>query len=125
MVAINRLGWTDGERFRPERWTGKFPHPQDLPSGWSHMLAFGDGPKGCAGVRFGTFLFSTPSRAEADLSRVLAIFEMKALLTTLIRTFSFYDTGVELDFKVSVSMQAFVRGKLEEGPQVPLGVRLL
>lgn len=55
----------------------------------------------------------------------LAIFEMKALLAALIRTFSFHDTGVELDFRVSVSLQAFVRGKLEEGPQIPLRVKLL
>lgn len=62
MVAINRLGWLDGDRFRPDRWLEDMPPSYLLPTGWSHTLAFGDGPKSCAGIRLGT-----PDSSSADV----------------------------------------------------------
>jgi len=46
--------------FNPERWLvpGGIPAPSDLPSGWSGLTTFCDGPRNCIGWRLGGFFFT-------------------------------------------------------------------
>jgi cytochrome P450 len=54
-ISIQRLEsvWEDPDEFRPERWLETLPPSEKLISGWSNTLAFGDGPRGCIGLRLG------------------------------------------------------------------------
>lgn len=108
IIAIHRLDsiWKDADTFRPERWFEKLPLSELLCSGWSNSLAFSDGPRSCIGLR-------------------LAIFEFKLLLTMLVTRFQFADAGVEIGLKVSSSLQGWVTGKPEEGPQIPVMIGLI
>lgn len=49
--------WKDPDTFRPDRWFEELPSSDDLPSGWSHLLAFSDGPRSCIGMRLGEHCF--------------------------------------------------------------------
>jgi hypothetical protein len=55
IIAIQRMDavWKDPDTFRPERWFEQLPPSEDLPSGWSNLLAFSDGPRTCIGTRLG------------------------------------------------------------------------
>jgi hypothetical protein len=55
----------------------------------------------------------------------IALFESKAIIASLIGNFSFHDTGAHIDWKVAASVQGYIRGREEEGPQLPVEVRLL
>ncbi|KAF8643360.1 hypothetical protein AX16_009088 [Volvariella volvacea WC 439] len=97
--------WGDGTTFRPERWLEPLP-PQDvLTKGWSNTLAFSDGPRNCIGYR-------------------LALCQFKVIIFTLIRRFEFHDTGAQIKNKVTSSMQPYVVGEEEKGPQLPVRVTI-
>ena len=51
----------DAHEFCPDRWLvpGRMPPPAELPSGWSGILTFCDGPRNCVGWRLGTLPPST------------------------------------------------------------------
>ncbi|KAH7904546.1 cytochrome P450 [Hygrophoropsis aurantiaca] len=106
--SINRLDsvWGDGGAFRPERWMEDLPPKDILPTGWSHTLAFSDGPRNCVGYR-------------------LAIFQIKVILMTLIRSFEFHDTGAVIFDKVASSVQPLVVGQEERGPYLPIKVTIV
>lgn len=42
IIAIQRSNsaWTDPDEFVPERWLNTPPNVEQLPNGWSHLLAF-------------------------------------------------------------------------------------
>jgi hypothetical protein len=124
-VAINRLGWADGDVFHPGRWLDEKtqPAPGQLPRGWSGTLAFGDGPRNCVGFRLG--MFSVYANIDSRTDQPAALFETKVILTSLIRKFSFHDTGAAINFKVAASIQAYVRGREDQGPQLPMIIRVL
>lgn len=103
IIAIQRCDsiWRNPDDFSPERWLGDLPDANNLPTGWSHLLAFSDGPRSCIGMRF-------------------AIFQYKIILSSLLRQFRFKDTGAPVSLKIASSLQPWVVGKKEEGPQLPV-----
>jgi hypothetical protein len=46
-------------------------------------------------------------------------------MISLVQHFEFHDTGAPIDFKISAGVQAYVRGKEAEGPQLPVQMKLL
>jgi len=80
--------------FDPSRWLDKdrMPSPSELPHGWSGLSTFCDGPRNCLGWR-------------------LAVLEMKVILATLIRSLIFYDSGANVQQKISPTLQPVINGK--------------
>ncbi|KAJ3575313.1 hypothetical protein NP233_g1184 [Leucocoprinus birnbaumii] len=108
IIAIQRLDsvWKDPDTFRPERWLEQLPPSDDLPSGWSNLLAFSDGPRTCIGIR-------------------LAIYNYKTMISAMIQHFRFLDTGAQISLKISSAIQPWVIGKEDLGPHVPVYVEAL
>ncbi|KDQ08460.1 hypothetical protein BOTBODRAFT_37899 [Botryobasidium botryosum FD-172 SS1] len=106
-IAINRNNavWGDGSTFRPERWLipGQLPDPSESTQGWSQIFTFLEGPRMCIGYR-------------------LAILEFKVILSSLIKTFVFHDTGADVEFVWSTTLQTRIVGKEESS--LPLRVTL-
>ncbi|KAJ7449144.1 cytochrome P450 [Mycena galericulata] len=88
--------------FDPSRWL-EARDPANLPHGWSGLLTFCDGPRNCIGWR-------------------LAVLEFKIILTTLVRSIEFVDTGVRVEEKILQTLQPVVDGK---GGVLPLGLKLV
>jgi len=126
--TINRQNsvWGDGTVFRPERWMEKLP-PQDmLTKGWGNTLAFSDGNRNCVGYKLGMCYVSSTLHSGTDsLPSVTAIFESKALLFILTKTFRFHDTEAVIVNKLASSLQAIVVGEEEKGPQLPIRATLV
>ncbi|KZO95673.1 cytochrome P450 [Calocera viscosa TUFC12733] len=109
--AINRskeLWGPDAWEFVPERWIGeeglKGRRALEV-QGWGHILTFVDGPRTCLGRGF-------------------AIAEFKAVLSTLIRNFSFAPRDAD-GIKLGRARTLLPRPKLEgeEGIRMPLRIR--
>ncbi|KAJ8454876.1 hypothetical protein ONZ51_g12775 [Trametes cubensis] len=94
----------DGAEFKPARWLtpGGVPSLSELPSGWSGITTFCDGPRNCIGYR-------------------LAIFEFKVILATLVRSLEFHETTAQVVRKISPTLQPVVDGR---GGLLPLHVTL-
>ncbi|KAL5514893.1 hypothetical protein ACEPAG_2209 [Sanghuangporus baumii] len=95
----------DASEFNPERWFKPHPASRDLPGVWSNLMAFLGGARSCIGYRF-------------------ALYEMKALLFTLLRTFEF-SLAIPADMitiRSTVVMRPVVHG--ETRAQMPLMVKL-
>ncbi|TDL23929.1 cytochrome P450 [Rickenella mellea] len=94
----------DAAEFKPERWLipGAMPPRNELPRGWSNLVAFSDGPRICIGYR-------------------LALFEFKVILATLIRTLEFHATDAVVQRKNTITLQPVVDGK---GGVLPLRISL-
>ncbi|KAH7921980.1 cytochrome P450 [Leucogyrophana mollusca] len=112
MLSINRslaLWGSDAKDFKPERWVhedGISEKAKEI-QGHRHLLTFIDGPRTCLGKGF-------------------AVAEFKAVLSVLIRSFSFeLRDGPET--KVDTARGLFPRPKIEgeDGCMVPLRVRRL
>src|SRR5258706_1691037 len=98
LISINRdeTVFGDADTFRPTRWLvgrgdaseakyctpGEHGNPpaDQMGGGWSGLSTFAEGPRVCVGMK-------------------LALFEYKAILTTLIRHFQFHDTGVAVSVR--------------------------
>jgi cytochrome P450 len=112
----------DADVFRPTRWLvgrgdaaeAKYctPDERGLPpadqmcGGWSGLFTFLEGPRICVGMK-------------------LALFEYKAVLTTLIRSFQFHDTGVAISTRNSTTLSPRVRGREHEGINLPVKITLI
>jgi cytochrome P450 len=81
--------------FNPDRDPADLSH---IPSAWRHLLTFGAGPRNCIGFR-------------------LAVTEMKAILFTLIRTYSF-----SIETEISRTWLIIQRPSVGGTPQMPLVV---
>ncbi|KAG9014259.1 hypothetical protein FRB94_013569 [Tulasnella sp. JGI-2019a] len=125
-LAVNRVRavWgPDSDEFKPERWlaavpgfdissldlkgVSPLPLASSLSNGWNGLDMFLEGPRVCIGMR-------------------LALFEMKVMLSTLIKAFEFLpvegpDGKIETMF--SCTLQPFIAGRLDEGVKIPLRVR--
>ncbi|KAL0959326.1 hypothetical protein HGRIS_014587 [Hohenbuehelia grisea] len=108
IMSIHRSDamWDNPDQFNPDRWLSELPNAEDLCSGWSNLLAFSDGPRTCIGSRLG-------------------IFQYKVILTAMLKKFRFHDSGASITFKVSSSLQPWVNGEPEKGPQLPLNLELI
>ncbi|KAF4596305.1 hypothetical protein EYR38_007682 [Pleurotus pulmonarius] len=103
IIALHRLDstWEAPDAFRPDRWLTGLPPADDLCSGWSNLLTFSDGPRNCIGFR-------------------LAIFQYKIILAALLRSFRFKETGAQMSLKIASSLQPWILGEDENGPQIPV-----
>ncbi|TDL23921.1 cytochrome P450 [Rickenella mellea] len=104
-MQTNPAVWgVDATEFKPERWItpGAVPQAKELPHGWSNLVAFCDGPRNCIGYR-------------------LALFELKAILATLVRTLAFHPTDAVVEKKITITLQAVTNGN---GGVLPLQVTL-
>ncbi|KAJ7032277.1 cytochrome P450 [Mycena alexandri] len=96
---------SDAKTFRPERWLEAITGEAKDLQGHRHLLTFHDGCRICLGKAF-------------------ALAEMKAVLSILIRHFTFeFPDG--LDMKVETHVTIAVRPKVagQDGPKVPLRVK--
>ncbi|GLB45491.1 putative cytochrome P450 [Lyophyllum shimeji] len=102
------ISWGDNSKdFSPERWLEQGASKQRAAEiqGYRHLLSFADGPRTCLGRQF-------------------ALTEFKAVLSVLIRNFSFeFPDGPTT--KIESHRSVLVRPKVagQEGPKVPLIVR--
>ncbi|TDL25126.1 cytochrome P450 [Rickenella mellea] len=109
-IQTNPRVWgPDAAEFKPERWMGEggeggsgLPPPNELPHGWSNLVAFCDGPRSCIGYR-------------------LAVFEAKVILATLVRALEFRATDAVVRRKISPTLQPVTDGK---GGVLPLHISL-
>jgi len=107
LLTINRSEafWgPDAKKFKPERWLTEDGHRDKarVIQGYRHLLTFSDGPRTCLGKGF-------------------ALAELKAVLCTLIRNFSF---KLPADAKIEISKGFFPHPKVagQEGVKLTLFV---
>ncbi|KAH9918269.1 cytochrome P450 [Fomitopsis serialis] len=108
IIAIHRLDsiWKEADEFRPERWLTGLPPQDKLQSGWSNLLAFSEGPRNCIGAKF-------------------AMFQYKVILCGMITRFRFFEAEGTLSLRISSSLQPWIAGRSEEGPQLPVRVEII
>ncbi len=122
--AINRdeAVFGDADTFRPTRWlVGRgdateakyctqgehgIPPADHMCGGWSGLFTFTEGPRICVGMR-------------------LALFEYKAILTTLTRSFQFHDTGVAISMRTFIALLPYIKGREHEGLNLPVKLSLI
>ena len=124
LIGINRdeAVFGDADVFRPTRWlVGRgdateakyctpgehgIPPADQMCGGWSGLFTFLEGPRICVGMK-------------------LALFEYKALLTTLTRSFQFHDTGVTIATRNNATLSPRVKGREHEGINLPVKLTLI
>ena len=124
LIGINRDGavFSDADVFRPTRWlVGRgdateakyctpgehgIPPADQMCGGWSGLFTFSEGPRICVGMK-------------------LALFEYKAILTTLIRSFQFHDTGASISIRNFGLLAPRVKGREHEGFNLPVKLTLV
>jgi len=118
-IGINRDEdvWGDADTFRPTRWLvgkpagDKYCKPgeqglkpaEEMCGGWAGIFSFSEGPRACVGMR-------------------LALFEYKILLSTLIRSFSFEDTGAKVFTRFGATLAPRVVGEESDGIKLPIKI---
>ena len=122
--SINRdeAVFGDADIFRPTRWLvgrgdaaeAKYctpgvhgvPPADQMCGGWSGLFTFSEGPRICVGMK-------------------LALFEYKVILTTLIRSFQFHDTGVAITMRHFNTLTPRIKGREHEGINLPVKLTLI
>ncbi|KAF9026864.1 cytochrome P450 [Hymenopellis radicata] len=106
VLNVNPATWgPDAAEFNPERWLvpGGLPSA-GLPHGpFANVTTFADGPRNCIGWR-------------------LAVMELKIILSVLIKSFEFKDTGAVVEKRFAPALNPFVDGK---AGQLPLHVSMV
>ena len=123
-MGINRdeAVFGDADTFRPTRWlVGRgdaaeakyftpgergIPPADQMCGGWSGLFTFLEGPRICVGMR-------------------LALFEYKAILTTLIRSFQFHDPGTAISMRSFGLLSPRIIGREHEGLNLPVKLTLI
>ena len=122
--SINRdeAVFGDAGVFRPTRWlVGRgdaaeakyctpgergIPPADQMCGGWSGLCTFSEGPRICVGMK-------------------LALFEYKAILTTLIRSFQFHDNGIAISVRNFGLLSPLIKGREHEGLNLPVKLALI
>ncbi|KAI0648755.1 cytochrome P450 [Trametes meyenii] len=102
-IHVNPDVWGESAaQFDPARWLKPdgVPPAHKLPSSWSGLLTFCDGPRNCIGYR-------------------LAVCEIKFMLATLVRELKFQATDSQIVEKISPTLQPVVDGR---GGYLPLRI---
>ena len=123
-ICINRdeAVFGDPNAFRPTRWlVGRsdateakyctpgehgIPPVDQMGGGWSGLSTFSEGPRICVGMK-------------------LALFEYKAILTTIARSFQFHDTGADISMHSYNLLMPRVKGREHEGLNLPVKLTLI
>ena len=124
LIGINRDAavFGDADVFRPTRWLvgrgdaieSKYctpgehgvPPADQMCGGWSGLCTFSEGPRICVGMK-------------------LALFEYKAIIATLTRSFQLHDTGVAISVCTSTMLSPHVKGRRHEGINLPVKLTLI
>ncbi|KAF7370025.1 hypothetical protein MSAN_00632500 [Mycena sanguinolenta] len=109
LSAANRstaIWGPDAAEFKPERWLKRNQTEAKLPGAYSGIMTFLSGAKVCPGKTF-------------------AILEMKLVLSVLLLAFSFEPISAPIDWKMGITLEPRVRGREEEGVQVPVRLTVL
>jgi cytochrome P450 len=124
LISINRdeAVFGDADVFRPTRWlVGRgdaaeskyctagergIPPADQMCGGWSGLCTFSEGPRICVGMK-------------------LALFEYKAIITTLAHTFQFHETGAAISMHTSPALSPRVKGREHEGINLPVKLSLI
>ncbi|KAJ7509559.1 cytochrome P450 [Mycena galericulata] len=109
LSAANRstaIWGPDAAEFKPERWLNRAVNESKLPGAYSGMMSFLSGAKVCPGKTF-------------------AILEMKLVLSVLLLAFSFEPISEPIDWRMGITLEPRVRGRENEGVQVPVRVTML
>ncbi|KAF8217181.1 cytochrome P450 [Mycena galopus ATCC 62051] len=109
LSAANRstaIWGPDAGQFKPERWLKRIPTEAKLPGAYSGMMSFLSGAKVCPGKTF-------------------AILEMKLVLSVLLLAFSFEPISAPIDWRMGITLEPRVRGRENEGVQVPVHITVL
>ncbi|PPR01289.1 hypothetical protein CVT24_006364 [Panaeolus cyanescens] len=114
MGALNRstaLWGPDAAEFKPQRWMGHQAHESTVeqvktPGIFSNIMTFLGGGRGCPGMKF-------------------ALLEIKTVMSVLLPTFRFERTDATVTWRLGITLSPYVKGKEEEGPQVPMKVSLI
>lgn len=110
ILAINRFKEIWGEdawEFNPDRWANEPSAAREIPGVWGDLMSFLGGARSCIGYRF-------------------ALYEMKALLFTLLRSFEFELAipAEKITKRSLVVTRPYIRGEEKTGARMPLIVRL-
>ena len=65
------------------------------------------------------------SRISNGMFSLSAIFEFKIMLSALVRAFEFEESSADIDLKSVITLQPLLKGRMEEGVQLPLKVRVV
>ncbi|PPR01290.1 hypothetical protein CVT24_006365 [Panaeolus cyanescens] len=114
MGALNRstaLWGPDAAEFKPQRWMGQqaFESTVDkikTPGIFSNIMTFLGGGRACPGMKF-------------------ALLEIKTVMSVLLPTFRFEKTEATVAWRLGLTLSPYVKGKEQEGPQVPMKVSLI
>ncbi|KAF8217205.1 cytochrome P450 [Mycena galopus ATCC 62051] len=107
LAAANRstaIWGPDAAEFKAERWLNRTQTELKISGAYSGMLTFLAGAKICPG-------------------RIFAILEMKLILSVLLLAFSFDRIPEPIDWKMGIAIEPQVRGRENEGIQVPISNR--
>jgi cytochrome P450 len=102
------LWGADAFEFKPDRWKSPPEAVSEHPGVWSNLMSFLGGTRACIGYQF-------------------TLLEMKCLLFPLIKTFEFSLVVPAEDIvwqNRSVVRRPFIKGSEEEGPKLPLHVKV-
>ncbi|KAJ6490885.1 cytochrome P450 [Mycena sanguinolenta] len=107
LSAANRstaIWGPDAAEFKPERWLKRGPTDAKLPGAYSGMMTFLSGAKVCPKL-----IFSNP----------------ELVLSVLLLGFSFEPISAPIDWKMGITLEPRVRGREDEGVQVPVRITVL
>lgn len=120
-IGINRDEdvWGDADTFRPTRWLvgrpagDKYCQPNEqglkptneMCGGWSGIFSFSEGPRACVGIR-------------------LALFEFKVIMSVLVKSFVFEDTGANIYTRFGATLAPRVVGEESDGIKLPVKLSL-
>ncbi|KAL5498061.1 hypothetical protein ACEPAH_2992 [Sanghuangporus vaninii] len=110
ILLVNRypqIWGEDAHDFNPDRWANPPPAVQEIPGVWGNLMTFLSGARSCIGYRF-------------------ALYEMKALLFTLIRNFEF-SLAIPAEGIIKRSLvvtRPYIKGEEDKGAQMPLLVKV-
>ncbi|KAJ6622971.1 cytochrome P450 [Mycena sp. CBHHK59/15] len=109
LSAANRstaIWGPDAAEFKPERWLNRSQNDSKLPGAYSGLMTFLNGAKVCPG-------------------RMFALLELKLVLAVLLLGFSFEPVSDQIDWTMGITLEPRVRGRENEGLQVPVRVKVL
>jgi cytochrome P450 len=111
-MNVNEDVWGENAlEFVPERWitSDGIPPKTELPYGWKGIMTFADGPRNCVGYRLGKCRYCVWTHIY--LFKFTAVFELKIVLASLVRSLEFRKTDADIKYKIAQTLQPVVDGK--------------
>lgn len=101
----------DASELKPERWLGKAvldgtANSVKMPGIFSNAMTFLGGGRACPGMKF-------------------ALLEIKLVLSVILPHFSFEAVTEEIEWRLGITVVPYVKGKVGEGPKVPMRIKAI